>query len=358
MSQPTGIGVIGLGHWGKHYVRLFDGLQPDAQVLIASDLAHENLKAIRRRHPLVSVATSFEEVIAHPEVDAVVIATPASTHHEITAAALRARKHVLVEKPLCLSVEDACDLRDHARDADRTLLVGHTFIYNPAVQAMKRALDARGFDQLYYLAARRNNLGPIREDTDALIDLAPHDVSIFDFLTGETPTRVTAVGGCWLRPGRADAAFATLEYPGGVRGSIQVSWVDANKIREVVAIGSRRRVVVDDLDRLEPIRIFEKGIATGHGAESFGEFQYQVRDGDIRSPRIETHEPLRVLCRHFLECVREGARPITGAEEGISVVRTIVALERSLALGGLPVDVETGEPDLRGATRRLAEERA
>ncbi len=343
MSSPTGIGVIGLGHWGKHYARIFDWQLPDARLVRACDPAPDTLDAVHERHPGIALTASPGEVTSDPAVDAVVIATPASTHHAIAAAALRAGKHVLVEKPLCLSVEEACELRDLAAAAERTLLVGHTFVYNPAVRRMKELLDADDFGALYYLAARRTNLGPIRDDADALVDLAPHDVSIFDYLIGAEPVRATAVGGCWLREGRADAAFMTLEYPGGILATIQVSWVDAHKIREVVAIGSRRRVVFDDLDRLEPIRVVEKGIAVDRGAESFGEFQYQVRDGDIHAPRIEPREPLRVLCEHFLACVRDGARPISDAEQGIRVVRAIAALARSQALGGIPVEVATTE---------------
>jgi len=335
--RPTGIGVVGLGHWGKHYVRIFDWLLDDARVVQVADLERENLDAVRARHPLIDGSTSHRAVIENPAVDAVVVATPASTHHPIAREALAAGKHVLVEKPLALEEGHGLELARLARASGKVLLVGHTFLYNPGVRKVKEIIDGGGAGDVYYLAARRNNLGPIREDASAVTDLAPHDISIFNYLLGAEPVRASAVGGSWLKPGRADAAFITLEYPGGVLAHIQVSWVDSHKIREVVAIGSQKRVVFDDLDPLEPVRVFEKGIAVDRGATSFGEFRYQLRDGDIRSPHVDAAEPLKVLCSHFLACIRDGVEPLTGVAGGLGVVRTLAAIERSLALGGAPV---------------------
>lgn len=338
--KPTGVGIVGLGHWGKHYVRIFDWLLPDAEVVEATDLCPENLHTMRIRHPRVSFSPNYLELIDNPRVAAVVVATPASSHYEITRAALLADKHVLVEKPLTLRTDQARDLADLAAARKRVVLVGHTFLYNPAVRKLKEILSSQGFGDIYYLSSRRTNLGPIREDTNVVSDLAPHDISIFNYLLGSEPLRVSAVGGCYLKPGRADVAFIDLEYPRGVRANLQVSWVDSHKVRELVVVGAQRRVEFNDLDRLEPIRVVEKGIAVDQGADSFGEFQYQVRDGDITSPRVATAEPLKVLCQHFLRCIRHGDSALTDAENGLAVVRALTAIEKSLASNGAPVEID------------------
>lgn len=351
-ERPVAIGIVGCGHWGRNYARVFDELV-EARVVEVSDPNRKVLNEIRSRYPLVNVATERRQLIDDPRIEAVVIATPASTHFAIAREALEAGKHTLVEKPLALAEAECHALRALARARGRVLMVGHTFLYNPGIRKMKEVVRAREtFGDVYYLAARRNNLGPIREDASAVWDLAPHDIAIFDYLLGEEPTVASAVGGCYLRRGRPDVAFITLTYPRGVVGHVQVSWVDSNKIREVVAIGSKRRVVFDDVNPLERIRIFEKGIAPaangsggggggegGKDADTFGEFQYLLRDGDILSPRVEAQEPLKVLCQHFLECVRKGQEPLTGAENGARVVRVLEAIQRSLDEGGAPMEV-------------------
>jgi predicted dehydrogenase len=332
------LGIIGCGHWGRHYVRIFHEL-PGAAVAHVADTDRAKVDSVRARHPLVRVSTRHEDLLEDGKVEAVVISTPAATHHAIARDALRSGKHVLLEKPLALRREDCAELAALAESAGRILLVGHTFLYNNVVRRMKEFFDSPEFGTPYYLHARRNHLGLIREDVDAVWDLAPHDVAIFNYLLGRMPETASAVGGKFLSGHRNDAAFVTLSYPGNVIGNIQVSWVDSNKIREVVAIGSRRRIVFNDLDALEPLRIFEKGVTVDRDVENFGEFRYLLRDGDILSPRVEVVEPLKAQCEHFLRCVEGKEKPFTGATNGGEVVRVLLAIQESLARGGAPVEV-------------------
>lgn len=334
----TTLGIIGCGHWGKNHVRVFSELA-DVKVLQASDPDRTALDAIRARYPLINTSTSPAEILDNPAVDAVVIATPAALHHELARAALRRGKHVLCEKPLTRTVSESEELMALAESAKRVLMVGHTFLFNNAVRKMKECVRTQAFGTPYYLHARRNHLGLIRSDVDAVWDLAPHDIAIFGYLLEAEPTHVSALGGRFLSPERCDVAFVSLRYPNGVIGNIQVSWVDSNKIREVVAIGSRQRVVFNDLDSLETVKIYDKGVSVDKDVDSYGEFRYLLRDGDIHSPKVNMVEPLKAECEHFLDCVRSGKRPLTDGANGCAVVRVLVAIQQSLARDGAPVEV-------------------
>ncbi|MBI2922147.1 MAG: Gfo/Idh/MocA family oxidoreductase [Planctomycetes bacterium] len=333
-------GVIGCGHWGRNYLRVLSELGDACRVVEMCDASRSSVEVMRRKFPLVNATLSAADLLTHPGIDAVVIATPAGTHAELAVKALKAGKHVLVEKPLATRLEDAVRVSGEARDSGRVLLVGHTFRYNDAVRKLKEIVTDRSFGRPYYLAARRNHLGLIRPDVSAVWDLAPHDIEIFSWIVGSQPDSVSAVGASFLKEGRPDVAFATLHYSGGVVGNIQVSWIDSNKVREVVVIGDRKRVVFDDLNALEPVRVFDKGAEVSGDVNSFGEFKLQLRDGDIHSPRVEMREPLRVQCEHFIDCVAHGTAPLTGGAEGADVVAALEAIDGSMSRGGAPVDVQ------------------
>jgi predicted dehydrogenase len=251
---------------------------------------------------------------------------------------------VLVEKPITTSSEEADDLAAMAESRGLVLMVGHTFVFNGGIKRIREYIEQGEIGRIYYLYASRTNLGPIRRDVNALWDLAPHDISIFNFLLGSVPEWVSAVGLRVLRNCREDVGFITLGYPGGVIGHIHVSWADPNKVRELVVVGSNRRVAFDDMDPQEPVRIFEKSVTSSEGEpSSYGEYQFLMRDGDIISPRIESSEPLKNQARHFLECVADGKRPISNASVGRDVVRIMEAIDRSVALNGAPVTIEMRE---------------
>lgn len=338
-DRLPGISVIGLGHWGPHYVRLFSQL-PGARFVFACDRDAGRLAAIESQFPLVRVVEDAGEVCASPETDAVVIATPASTHFEMAMECIEAGKDLLVEKPLALEPSECLELAAAARKAGTVLMVGHTFIYNTGVRKLRELAAEGELGRIYYLQFTRTHLGLIRQDVSAVWDLAPHDISIASYILDERPIGVSAVASSFLRDGRPDLAFVTLFYPDDVMANIHVSWIDSNKQRTVAVVGSDKRVVFDDLDNLETVKIFEKGVSVEKQVSDFGEFRLLLRDGDIISPRIEAAEPLRTMCLHFLECIRTRRLPLTGAESGYETVKVIVAAERSLAEKGCYVPIE------------------
>jgi predicted dehydrogenase len=344
-SPPTGIAVIGCGYWGANYIRLFNELA-DSRVLAVCDEQAEQLVPVVRHLPDVVATTDIDEALAVPGVEAVIVVTTATRHFDVARRALEAGKHVLVEKPLTTDTATAEALVAISRDLDRVLLVGHTFLYNAGVRAVKERIKR---DDVYYLYAQRTSLGPIRHDVNAAWDLAPHDISIFGYLLDAQADWVSAVGGRLLSKEREDVVFITLGYPGGVLGHIHVSWADPNKVRQVVVVSSEQRIVFNDLDPLERVRIFEKGVkrvpnvnGDDHIERGFGDHQLLLRDGDIISPAIGASEPLRNQCGEFLHCVRRGDRPSSDGARGVAVVRTMEAVDRSLALGGAPVPVNGG----------------
>jgi predicted dehydrogenase len=339
---PTQIAVVGCGYWGVNYVRLFGEL-PDSTVAVACDGDGKRLDAVSRRFPGVLLSDSLEEVLELPQVDAVVVCTPATTHRDVGEAVINAGKPVLIEKPLATTGEDADYLTALAEERGVTLLVGHTFLYNTAVRAMKGYIDRGDIGDLYYLYARRTNMGPIRSDVGAFGDLVPHDLSIFNFLLDSSPESVSAVGARVLGSDHEDVGFVSLRYPGDIVAHIHVSWTEPNKVREVVAVGSDMRVMFNDLDALERLRVFQKGVRYSQPDEptSYGEHVLQMRDGDIVSPSIVTLEPLKHLCGHFLHCVRRGDEPFTDGHAGADVVRALQAIELSAVEDGRPVRVES-----------------
>lgn len=333
------IAIIGCGYWGINYVRVFSEL-PDSKVVLVCDTSEERLRAVRERFPLVSTTSNWEEALANKWVDAVVVATPATTHFSIAQQCLLVGKHVLVEKPLTTTVEDGEALVKTAEQLERVLMVGHTFLYNPGIRKVKDIVSQDDFGRIYYLHATRTNMGPVRPDVNSLWDLASHDVAIFNYLLDECPQWVSVVGSCVLGSGREDVGFATLHYSDGIIANVHVSWVDPNKVREVVVVGSQRRVVFDDLNNVERVRIYEKGIAHSElEAGSFGEYRLLVRDGDIISPRVDTSEPLKNLGAHFLDCIVHGKQPLSDGRNGLDVVKVMTSMDQSLAQNGAPVKV-------------------
>jgi len=284
-----------------------------------------------------------DEVVCDPRVDAVVICTEATTHHAVASTCLRAGKHVLIEKPIATTVADAEEMVALAERNSLTLMVGHTFIYNPGIKKVKEFITDSS-SEVYYLYARRTNLGPIRRNVNTVWDLATHDIAVFNYLLDTEPGWVSAVGGKLLRNCREDVGFVTLGYGGNVLGHIHVSWADPNKARETVVVCSDKRIVFNDLNSLEQVRVFEKGVRlVEQKPVNYGEYRLQIRDGDILSPRLEVAEPLKEQCRHFLSCVTTGELPLTGGREGVEVLRVLEAIDRSIQEKGTRVEVTTNE---------------
>jgi predicted dehydrogenase len=337
MSAKVGVAIFGSGYWGINYVRVFRELST-ARVMAVCDLSQSRLQEVNQRFPEIEVTSEIDHVLQLDGVEAVVVCTQAKTHYDIAQRCLAAGKHVLIEKPITTTVVEAEALIGLAEAKKVILMVGHTFLYNPGVRKVKEYIDQAQIGQLYYLYARRTNLGPIRHDVNAVWDLAPHDISIFNYLLDSTPDWVSAVGVKALGNHREDVGFVSLGYPHGIVGHIHVSWADPNKVREVVVVGSKKRIVFDDLNAAERVKIYEKGVTPASPeAASFGEFQFTVRDGDIISPRVEVSEPLKNQCLHFLECITQDKAPFTSGQTGMAVVQVMQAIDRSLQLNGAPV---------------------
>ncbi|PYT90132.1 MAG: oxidoreductase [Acidobacteria bacterium] len=338
-SRPMGIAVIGCGYWGMNYVRIFNELT-ESRVVAVCEQCPERLKEVARRFPNVYLTTQIEDVISQPDVQAVIVCTEATSHFNVTRRLLLAGKHVLVEKPLTTTSSHAQELIELADSQSATLMVGHTFIFNAGVRKVKEYVQ-QDSGRVYYLYARRTNLGPIRRDVNALWDLAPHDIAIFNYLLNSTPGWVSAIGGKVLGNCRDDVGFISLGYPNNVLAHVHVSWADPDKAREVVVVKSDRRIVFNDLNGVEQVRVFEKGVSPVEEEPlNYGELRFQIRDGDIVSPRVEPAEPLKNQCRHFLECVRTGKSPLSNGTDGRDVVRVLEAMNRSIELKGLQVLVE------------------
>jgi len=313
------VGVIGLGYWGRNYVRILDELE-QSEVTWCSDL--DVTKVIDKHEHVVDYQTVLRFV------DAVVVATPAFTHHKIVKDCLLAGKDVLVEKPIALNSQDAEELVEIANGKGRILMVGHTFLYNPAVRKLKDYINSGYLGDLYYLYFTRTGLGPIRKDVNAMWDLAPHDLSMLLYLLDAMPMGISAMGQAYIQKGVGDVVFMSLQFPANILAGVHVSWIGPRKIRQATIVGSKRMVVFDDVNRLEPLKIFDKGI--DHIPQDRYTDQYQVRDGDIHIPKINMSEPLKNQCEHFLDCVQKRAKPLTSGENGLHVVRVLERLERSL----------------------------
>jgi predicted dehydrogenase len=339
MHNQLDIAIIGPGYWGINYIRVFNEL-PEANVAIVCDQSPDRLDEVSRRFPGLTLTTAVQSALIRENVDAVVLCTPASAHYEVARRSLEAGKHLLVEKPITTRACEAEELINLAESQGVTLMVGHTFLYNSGVRKAKDYLGQDDSGRVYYVYSRRTNLGPFRKDVNALWDLAPHDVSIFNYLLDSQPRWVSATGSNVLENGHEDVGFVTLGYDDDVVGHIHVSWADPNKVREVVVVSSGRRIVFDDMNSMEQVRVYEKGVAPAAAeASSFGEYHFSVRDGDIISPRVEVSEPLKNQCLHFLECIVEGKRPLTDGQAGLEVVKVMEAIDRSVENHGTPVEI-------------------
>jgi predicted dehydrogenase len=335
------VALIGYGYWGPNYARVLHEL-PESRLVAVCEVNPGKLQQALGRYPHIEGYTDVKEILRRKDVDAVIISTPASTHFELAQAALKTGRHVLVEKPMALTLKHAEKLCNLSERTGCILMVGYTFLYNAGIRKMKECMSPRDFGRIYYLHATRTNLGPIRQDVNAVWDLAPHDISIFNYLLDQQPQWASAVGTRMLNNMREDIAFITLGYAQDVIANIHVSWADPNKVREVVAVGSRRRVIFDDLNNLERVRIFERGVSVGESvAESYGEFKLLVRDGDIISPKIEPSEPLKNQCIDFITAITMNKKPFSDCRLGYKIVQTLVAIEKSLQKQGLAVPIKS-----------------
>jgi predicted dehydrogenase len=332
------VNCIGLGHWGPNLVQCFNSSER-ATVGTVCDLSDARLAMIRKRvSHKVRTSTDPVATAVDPKADAVVISTPTQTHFELTKAALNAGKHVFVEKPLAGSLDEAEELVELANKQGRLLAVGHVFLFNNGIRAVKRLIDAGDLGRVLYMCATRTNLGPIRGDCNALWDLGAHDISIFNYWLDADPQRVTACGTSCLRPKIEDLVVANFFYPNNVQASVLASWLSPKKVREITVVGERQMVVWNDMDVDEPIRIYHKSVDIERGpgyADNPSAHRMLVRSGEVIIPKIEQVPPLDNECQHFLDCLEGKCLPLNDGQVGLRVVRALAAAEQSLHDGSL-----------------------
>ncbi|MCA1644230.1 MAG: Gfo/Idh/MocA family oxidoreductase [Chloroflexi bacterium] len=330
---PVRVAGIGCGYWGPNVIRNLDAVA-GFELCGVCDIDPERVRPVAARYPSARATTDVAVFLGDPSIDALYLSTPVSTHYPLVKRALQSGKHVLVEKPIATTVAEAEDLARLAVASGRTLMVGHTFVFSPPVRKVKELIDAGAIGPIYYVETTRVNLGLFQKDVSVLWDLGPHDVSILNYWLGEVPLRVSARGRSFLGETLEDVVFLTLEFPSGILAQVQISWLAPSKLRRTSVVGSQRMVVYDDLEPVEKVKVFDRGV--DRQPSSFGEFQLTYRSGDILSPRLDTTEPLYTECAHFLDCIRGGREPDTSARSGIDVVRVLQAAERSLRCGGAP----------------------
>ncbi|MBI3271854.1 MAG: Gfo/Idh/MocA family oxidoreductase [Planctomycetes bacterium] len=329
------IGVAGVGEWGKNLLRNFC-LARDVRVKYACDPSEKNLASATALFPSVLRETRFEALLADPEVDAVVIAAPALLHFAMARDALLAGKHVLVEKPMCLTEADARELAALVHRTGKTLMVGHLLEYHPAVSKLKGLVDSGELGHIRYVYSQRLNLGRIRKDENALWSFAPHDLSVILYLLGEDPISVATRGEAYIQEGVEDVVFINLEFADKRMANIHLSWLDPHKVRKFTIVGSRKMAVFDDMEGTEKVRIYDRGAENVAGFSPFGGY-VALRFGDILIPQIDLTEPLKNEVQHFVEAVRAGKPPRSDVHDGLRVVRLIEAAQQSLRRKGVPI---------------------
>jgi predicted dehydrogenase len=301
-----------------------------ARLAACAEPAATRLAAFDRMYPGARAYADYKRMLRDGDVDAVIVATPTSTHRDVVEHCLTSGVHVLVEKPLAGTVADAEALAAIQKSTGRVLMVGHTFLFNPAVRAIKGYIEQGLLGDIRYLYFTRTGLGPIRQDVNALWDLAPHDFSMLRYWLGADPVDLVARGQAYLKPGTEDVVFVTLNYPDRVLASVHVSWLDPVKVRSVTVVGDRKMVVFDDTHATEKLRIYDRGADYQPREGGFAEFIAAVRDGDIVIPRLEQREPLREQLEHFVDCINTGKRPIASAEDGVAIVKVLERAQHEL----------------------------
>jgi predicted dehydrogenase len=338
---PVGIAVIGAGGWGKNHVRNYSAL-PDADLRYICDRDDGIRNAMAALYPSVDAVADLRTVLDDPAVKAIVVATHAPSHFEVAEAALREGRDVFVEKPLCLSGEQAAALCALAEGGGRILMVGHLLLYHPAVERLKGLIDDGELGEVLYVYAQRVNLGVVRREENAWWSLAPHDISVANYLLGSSPEAVSATGSCYLQSERGieDVVFATLHYPGGRMAHVHVSWLDPHKTRKLTVVGDRKMAVFDDTSADQKLAVFDKGVEPP--ATLTYEEGVRIRTGDILIPALKMAEPLRRECLAFLDAVRTRRAPVADGRSGLHVVRALEGGSASLAQGGARIELTRG----------------
>ena len=340
-KRLVGIGVVGYGYWGPNLVRNF-AATPGVRVVAVSDLSPDRLATVKAYYPAIRTTTHYEDLLRDPDIDAVVIATPVSSHFRLAMQALEAGKHVLVEKPLALNSGQAALLVDEAERRDLVLMVDHTFVYHGSIRRIRELIESGQVGKLHYFDSTRVNLGLFQRDVDVHWDLAVHDLSIMDYLIGRTPVSVAATGAAHVPGQPVNIAYLTCFFEDSLIAHINVNWLAPVKIRKTMICGDRQMIVYDDLEPSEKVKVYDSGVTLGDGpAGPDGPYDRLVgyRTGDMWAPKVSLGEALSVEAQHFVDCIVQNATPLTDGKVGLRVVRILEAATLSLKQGGCPVQL-------------------
>jgi predicted dehydrogenase len=323
------VGVIGCGYWGPNLIRNFTQLNR-TDVVRVSDLKKERLDHMKTLYSGVDTTTNYLDIINDTKIDIVAVATPVHTHFKFASEALSAGKHVFVEKPMTSSVNEAEKLISLANENGCKLMVGHTFLYTSAVRKMKEIVDSGELGEIYYINSQRLNLGLFQQDINVIWDLAPHDISIINYLLGMEPSEVSAVGASHINPAIEDVATLYLHYNKNLIAFVQCSWLDPDKVRKMTIVGSKKMMVYDDVQPTEKIKIYDKAVEGPKHYDTFAEFHYSYKYGDILIPKIDGGEPLRTELGHFIDCIENNTQPLSDGFNGLGVVKVLEKSSNSL----------------------------
>ena len=336
MSEPISVGVVGCGYWGPNLVRNLRKL-PNCNLKAVCDLSEGRLKHVLALYPDVEGTTDYEQFLHTFDLDAVVIATPVHAHFHLARASLLAGKHTFIEKPMASSSAECEELNEIAGRNGLILMIGHTFIYSSPIRKICEIVQAGDIGDIRYINSRRLNLGLFQKDINVAWDLAPHDISIILHILGEFPISVNCQGNAHVTPKIEDVTNMSLYFPHQRFATIQSSWLEPRKVREMTIVGTRRMIVYDDLQTLEKIRVYDVRVERPPHYDTFAEFHYSYHYGDSYIPRIQQEEPLKAVCQHFLECIETGVEAKTNGRDGLDLVRILEAASTSLKANGAPV---------------------
>jgi len=336
------LGLIGYGYWGPNLLRNFADL-PRVKLAGVSDLDAKRLETVQRRYPGVETTTDFRDLVRDPSIDAIAIATPVQSHYELALAALRAGKHVWLEKPMTETSDQARTLVDEAEKHKRVLLVDHTFVYTGAIRKMGDIIRSGDLGKVLYYDSIRVNLGLFQRDVNVISDLAVHDFSILEFLLGESPNAVSASGTNHFPGTPENLAYITLFYDSGTIAHVNVSWLAPVKVRQILIGGSKKMITYDDMESSEKVKVYDKGVSFTDDPEKIQEMRVGYRTGDMWAPKLDASEALRIEGDHFIDCIERGETPQTDGRLGVRVVELIEAATSSMRGRGEAVHVRRQE---------------
>lgn len=337
-KEKINVGVVGCGYWGPNHARNLNSLS-DCHLRAICDQDPERLAHLKSLYPQVECYTTYEEMLERANLNAVVIATGMKSHFALAKKSLEAGLHTLIEKPMASSSAECDVLIDLSKSCNRVLMVGHTFLYSNHVRRIKQIVESGDLGDIQYISSRRLNLGLFQKDMNVAWDLAPHDLSIILYIIGEMPLVVNCCGKAHVSRGVEDVTNMCLVFRKDRMATIQNSWLDPRKVREMTLVGTRRMIVYDDVAPLEKIKIYDSRVEVPPHYDTFAEFQYAYHYGDMYVPYIRQEEPLKIECQHFLDCIKDGSRPISDGEQGRQLVKVLEAASSSLRRGGAAINL-------------------